>query len=503
MEQPPQGKGLRPGDPIGERYRVVRALGEGGMGAVYEAENTWTKRRVAIKVLLASVAEDSEQMARFRQEAQTATTLRHPNIIDVLDMGPDPATGHLFIVQELLVGRTLREHLTAKSRLTPWEAFDLIVPVMGALIVAHEKGVLHRDIKPENIFLAEGASGELVPKVIDFGLARLVDEDPALRKTRTGMFLGTPYYMAPEQARGETEVDARVDVWAVGAVLHEVISGAVLFDAANVPGLMWKIATETAPRLDAITPGVPARVADLVYGALKRDRDERYPSMRAFLDAALACPDLKGSAGESLRTRHARSIASMLPHLAETVPATPMPAEPASAPPAARNTPLGWTGERASDRRSSRNTRVIAGAVTVTLALAGGAVFLRSRASAPTVSSLSPVTAAPAQSPSVETHSTAARTVPAPTAPTIETHSSAADAGVAPTERRGGETPVNTTRGAPTRAAPRTRAGRAGGTATVQPAGQPPAETNAPQRATTPRHVRAYDPDEIMPDRVP
>ena len=262
-------------------------LGRGGMGAVYEAENTWTQRRVALKVMRASVADDEVFVRRFMQEARTASQLQHPNIVDVLDMGQDATTGEIFIVQEFLSGRDLGRLLAERGTLSVREAFDVMVPVMEALVAAHARGIVHRDLKPENIFLAETAKG-VVPTLIDFGIAKVVVDDASLQQTGTGVLLGTPDYMSPEQARGESALDGRSDVWALGVVLYELLSGKKPYTAANANALIAKIIYEAPTPLDVVAPQLSPAVVDLVMRAVRPALAERHATMQAFLDALRA-----------------------------------------------------------------------------------------------------------------------------------------------------------------------------------------------------------------------
>jgi len=280
------------GETILGKYKVLRVVGVGGMGAVLEAENLRTSRRVAIKVLSGvDDARASTATRRFVNEARAAARLTHPNSVDVLDLEQD-AAGALYIVQEFLVGESLYERVT-RQRKTPWrEALELMLPVMSALAEAHRKGVVHRDVKPENVFLSQAAPGVIVPKIIDFGVACMADSD--LRLTRTDRVMGTPYYMSPEQASGERELDGQTDVWAVGVVLYEMITGALPFDGPNLEVVMRAIVTGSFTPMRLRDPGLPAAFAAVVERALERDRAARYPTMQAFLDAAMPCLDGEG-----------------------------------------------------------------------------------------------------------------------------------------------------------------------------------------------------------------
>ncbi len=231
-------------------------LGAGGMGAVYEAENTVTGRRVAVKVMLPRAAAVDTAPERFLREARAASRASHPHIVDVLDAGQNPADGCWYIVQELLEGRELRAEFEARGRI-PWPAtLALLGPVMEALAVVHRQGIVHRDVKPENIFLATTPGGT-VPKLIDFGIARLVDGDPALHLTRSGALLGTPNYMAPEQARGLKDLDARVDVWAMGVVLREALTGERPFKGDNYNAMMMSILADPVAPIADVCAGLP------------------------------------------------------------------------------------------------------------------------------------------------------------------------------------------------------------------------------------------------------
>ena len=286
-----------PVDLIGGHYRVVRTIGKGGMGTVYEAENTWTRRRVAVKVMRPEVARDGELASRFMQEARATSRLAHPNIIDVLDMGQDPDLGALYIVEEYLTGHDLRVHLNVVGRMAPRAALDIILPIMEALSEAHAHGIVHRDLKPDNIFLAETSRG-VVPTLIDFGVAKIVTAraDDASLQTRAGMLMGTPSYMAPEQGRGETTLDGRADIWSIGVVLYEMLAGARPHDALTPTGLIAQIIYQDPKPLSDVAPDLPADLVAAVMGALQRDLTQRYPTMQAFDDALRACAVIRDGA---------------------------------------------------------------------------------------------------------------------------------------------------------------------------------------------------------------
>ena len=279
----------RVGTLIASKYALERLLGAGGMGAVYEAENTWTGRRVALKVMLPSALKVASAAERFLREARAASKVQHPNIVEVFDAGQNPSDGALYIVQELLRGSDLRARLDDASKLSWSETMSVMGPVLDALSVAHRQGVVHRDIKPENIYLADTAAGR-VPKLIDFGIARLVDGDAPLSLTRSGALMGTPYYMSPEQARGLREVDARADVWALAIVMREALTGRRPFEGSNYNALLASILQDPIPSLGELAGDVPPHAVRALDRALSRDPDQRFADAGELLDALRSVP---------------------------------------------------------------------------------------------------------------------------------------------------------------------------------------------------------------------
>ena len=245
------------GETLGGKYRFERLLGEGGMGAVYAAENLNTGRRVAVKVLRGEWTQQPEVVQRFLREARATTTIAHPNVVEVLDLDVDRERGIPYIVQEFLEGETLEAHLASRPgrRVNPAEALTILLPVMGALVAAHGRGIVHRDIKPANLFLSRSRSGAVVPKVIDFGIAKDVEAAPgSSHRTQAGAAIGTPAYMSPEQVSGLTDIDAQTDVWSLGIVLYEMLTGRRPFESANVNVLMAKILYEVPTPISAHRP---------------------------------------------------------------------------------------------------------------------------------------------------------------------------------------------------------------------------------------------------------
>ena len=272
---------------IGDKYGVTGLIGEGGMGAVYEAEHLAIGRLVAVKVLHPKHAQKREAVSRLHHEARVVGTIGHPNICEVYDIGRLD-DGSPYLVMERLHGETLAEKIQREGSVAYPELIDIVVQVLSALVAAHDKGVVHRDLKPENIFLSERAGMPPVAKLLDFGISKAANlDDTAVNLTRTGMVMGTPYYMAPEQARGDRMLDHRVDLWAVGVVLYEGLSGRRPFVARNYNALLVQILTSRHRPLVECKPDVPVGLSQLVDKALSKMREDRFQSAAEFQEFLL------------------------------------------------------------------------------------------------------------------------------------------------------------------------------------------------------------------------
>jgi serine/threonine-protein kinase len=297
----------------GGKYKLQAVIGSGGMGSVYEARNTWTKRKVAIKFLRPDLTATRESVLRFMQEAQAATAIAHPNIVQVLDMGRDPDDGSLYIVQEFLSGESLRARIQ-RGLVSVYEAVDLMLPIMGALCAAHSRGIVHRDLKPENIFLTEGPGGEIIPKLIDFGVSKVHGTGQITEKTETGQFMGTPRYMAPEQLRGSREVDGRADVWSICVVLYELVTGRCPYDSETLFSLVSAILNGRPVPPDQINLAVPAPFSAVLMPGLDPDLGTRYASMRDLVDAILGCQEAQHpTSSVQLAERHRLALQPVPP----------------------------------------------------------------------------------------------------------------------------------------------------------------------------------------------
>ena len=272
------------GKVLGEAYQIIRLVGEGGMGRVYEARHLRLKdRRFAIKVLHAEMARDPEIVARFQREAESASSIGHPNVIDVYDVHKTPE-GVPYIVGEFLEGHEFGGQLEQQGRVDVSTAVHIARQVCRALTAAHKKGIVHRDMKPENVFLVEH-DGAVTVKVIDFGISKAA-EGGKTNLTKTGMIMGTPSYMSPEQARGD-KVDLRTDVYAVGAMLYHALTGRKPFETDDPASTLSLVLTEEPERPRKLAPEVPEALELVVQRAMAKELPDRFASMEE-LDAALA-----------------------------------------------------------------------------------------------------------------------------------------------------------------------------------------------------------------------
>jgi serine/threonine-protein kinase len=296
---------------LGDRYRVISRLGEGGMGAVYLCEHAVLHRRFAVKVLRPDLAKDPELVDRFRNEAIAASRIGVENVVDVVDFGVDP-DGALYYVMEALDGRSLGALIRDDGPLLVPRALELLEQICRALVAAHARGVVHRDVKPDNVFVVRREDGTELAKVIDFGISHVPPPAGAGRITRAGSIIGTPEYMAPEQAAGEA-VDRRVDVYAAGVLAYEMLTGMLPIEAATPLATLVAHQTRAPDPPSRHRAGIPREVDALVLHALAKRPQDRFESMEALAAAVARVRLGLGRVTATYRTGRARGDTVALP----------------------------------------------------------------------------------------------------------------------------------------------------------------------------------------------
>jgi serine/threonine protein kinase len=264
------------GTTLGDAYQIIRMVGEGGMGRVYEARHTrLSNKRFAVKMLHPEYARQPEVVARFQREAEAASGIGHPNVVDVYDVH-HTEDGRPYLVGEFLEGEEFGDFLDRAGKIPTGLAVNIARQICEALAAAHARGVVHRDMKPENVFLT-GPLGHPTVKVIDFGISKVGDAG-GTALTRTGMIMGTPSYMAPEQARGE-KVDLRADVYAVGGILYRSLTGRKPFDSDDPSATLTRVLTEEPERPRSIDPSIPQGLELVIQRAMAKEPQDRHASM--------------------------------------------------------------------------------------------------------------------------------------------------------------------------------------------------------------------------------
>lgn len=301
------------------RYEIVRRLGAGGMGEVFEGLHLDLGRRVAIKTLHPAAAARPEVRARFLREGQAAARIRHPNAVDVTDVGIEDDTPYL--VMEFLSGEDLQDFLDREGALSPDRIAELLLPVLAALAVAHDENIVHRDLKPANIFLHRPRDGSLVPKVLDFGISKLSVAEGAAALTDTAAVLGTPAYISPEQLARTRDADQRSDIYSLGVILYECATGALPFNGETTFAVMLAVSQGVFQGPREINPAIPAAFEALILRAMAHDRAARFQSVHELVSALEAF--LPAGAGASSFARSSLP-APPTPSLSE-VQASPLP----------------------------------------------------------------------------------------------------------------------------------------------------------------------------------
>jgi eukaryotic-like serine/threonine-protein kinase len=323
------------------RYQIVRVLGEGGMGVVYEALHLGLKKRFAIKTLRPSVALIPEAQTRFLREGEAASRIHHPHVVNVVDVGTEGSIP--FLVMEFLEGLSLADLLEASGRMDIERSVSLLLPAISAVAAGHAQGVVHRDLKPANVFIARGAFGESITKVLDFGVSKLMAPGDGTGLTATASVLGTAAYMSPEQAMGLKDVDGRSDQFALGQILYEMLTGARAHPGENQFEVLHNIATGKLHPPRQRRPDLPPELEKILLRMLAFSPSDRYPSLlaagrallpyatekvRATLATAFEGPAAdsgKETAGEPPRASTAKELSTTFRQTAAEVTANPSP----------------------------------------------------------------------------------------------------------------------------------------------------------------------------------
>jgi serine/threonine-protein kinase len=273
----------RVGEILDGKYRILRKLGQGGMGAVFAGEHLRVEKVVAIKVLHAAASEVAEMADRFEREARAAGKIGNEHIVEVYDLGMTPG-GERYIVMEYLDGESLRARIARQKRMTVRDIAGLSLQLLDGLAAAHEAGVVHRDLKPDNIYLTKGKRGFVdFVKILDFGISKFNEAEGS--KTKTGTVLGSPNYMSPEHIRASDSVDARSDLYGVGVILFEAVTGQLPRKGANFAELLFKVAYEPFPEPRALVPDLPEAFAAIIKRACANDPAERFQSADEMAEA--------------------------------------------------------------------------------------------------------------------------------------------------------------------------------------------------------------------------
>lgn len=425
---------LEIGQVIEGKYRIVRLLGEGGMGAVYEGENTKIQRRVAIKVLHPGYSENRDVVSRFQREAQAAGRIGNDHILEVLDLGVLP-DGSNFMVLEFLDGEPLASRIQRLGRMTPKQIAPIARQMMKGLAAAHNAGIVHRDLKPDNVFILKEKAGHTdFVKIIDFGISKFqpLTGSEGMRMTSTGAVMGTPYYMSPEQASGSREVDARSDLYTCGVILYECATGRVPFDGETFNQLMFKIVLSEPPPILDVVPGLDPAFATIIQKAMARETAQRFQTAHEFHDAIKHWEETGASVAVPVSSSSGTVVAGMergsLPSSAGVSPGAT-----AAGKTMGNATGGNWASSQAgatqvapAQPKNSVLLAGIAGGVLLAAGVIGAVVLLRggsdhsAAAAQSSAASAAPpaVAAAPAPVPSpVVTPASAAPAAPAPIAP--------------------------------------------------------------------------------------
>jgi serine/threonine-protein kinase len=388
--------------------RLVRPLGAGGMGAVWLADHLALHTHVVVKFISADLVKNPDALARFKREAAAASSVKSPHVVQMLDHG-FTEQGVPFIVMEHLEGHDLGVHLEAHGRLEPAQVSAIVSQLARALVKAHERGIVHRDIKPQNVFLSDAGGGELFVKLLDFGIAKTNDGQKLDSGTKTGSMMGSPYYMSPEQVVGSKSIDHRSDLWSVGVVAYEALTGVRPFEAETVGGLAVQIHSAPLPVPSTANGLLPKAVDAWFARACSRDVEGRFQNARELADALSAA--IAGRAPVALSIPAPSTSSPTVDAMANTA-VDPAPSVRSS--PDARSRTDAGLGINTSPTPTSSRTPLLVGIAAVALAAGiaiaiavrpgsggGTATAASDRTAAPTASATTPVPEPTGSTPSV------------------------------------------------------------------------------------------------------
>jgi serine/threonine-protein kinase len=379
--------GVRPGDVLVGKYRVERVLGSGGMGVVVAAHHLQLDEKVALKFLRPEALENAEHVARFDREARAAVKIKSEHVARVIDVGK-LESGAPYIVMEYLEGGDLSAMLEKSGPLRFDQAVDFVLQACEAIAQAHALGIVHRDLKPSNLFCIQRPDGQLSIKVLDFGISKTTSTSASgsgsrdMGMTRTTAIIGSPIYMSPEQMKSSKGVDSRTDIWSLGVILYELVTGRVPFEADTVTELAIRVATEPTPPMVSLRADVPPGLERAILRCLEKTRERRYQNVAEVASALVEFGSKR--AGPSLE----RIQGTLAPGLARTEMSSLPGVSPGASTVASWQT-TGGTG------RTGKAVFAIAGVAGVALLVVAGVVFVRRGLPAPAASAASAVPAAP------------------------------------------------------------------------------------------------------------
>lgn len=392
------------GQTIGN-YRITSKIGEGGMGVVYLAEHPLIGKKVAMKAIHPELSRNPEVVSRFEMEAKAVNQIGHEHIVDIIDFG-NTRDGEFYFIMEYLQGESLAERLKREKLIPQKRALTIASQVADALGASHRHRIIHRDLKPENIFLVNRGPGRDFVKVLDFGLAKLTqleEKSKVNHKTRTGSVMGTPYYMSPEQCEGKLAIDHRADIYALGIMLFEMLTGKVPFGGEGYGEIIVKHVTHQLPSVRSINPDVSPAVELILYRALTKDRDERFQTMEDFRQALLDPEAYASSAPVIGLPDDVSGVARLAAPMArdEMVLTLRTPPPPSAITPGPTPLPVGANQPSGAVMLAPRSSRKVVMTIMGAVAVAGiGIVFFSgSKAQSPRAASV----AAPVPAPKVTT----------------------------------------------------------------------------------------------------